>query len=346
MTYCKSSKKMNELEKFRDAFAGIAPWAGETPAAHAVDFLGTLTDITFPAVFTGDPMSIGGKYVETALPSLDDTHPDDNADIWQWRGEGWFEAVNWFEAAREAHGEFVMLTLGAWYGSQAVGCYRALQLVKPMPCRLVAVEPMADNVALIERHFRTNGIDPDAHWIVPMAVNDSVDPVLFPVAPHAMGPQNCFSTNERASRESFCREIIATGKAEAALSSLLLHNSTGITIPGKSAKGDPLQAEVKYVGATTLNLLLGPFARVDYLEADIQQSETRAFPPFVDLLKRKVRRIHIGTHGRDAHWMLHDLFAGNGWDIVFSYEPDATHQTALGTFTTTDGILTVHNPNL
>jgi hypothetical protein len=336
---------MNKLDDFRDAFAGITPWAGKTPAGYTVDFLGTLTDKAFDVTFTGDPSKVGGKHVETALPVLDDTHPE-TADIVHWRGERWFEAVNWFVAAREARGEFVMLTLGAWLGGQAVGCHRALRLLNPMPCRLVAVEPMADNVALIGQHFRTNGIDPDAHWIVPMAVNDTADPVLFPVAPRAMGPQNCFSTNERSMREFYCREIVAADKSAEAVADLMLRNSTGITIPGKSLTGEPMHAEVKYVSATTLDVLLGPFARIDYLEADIQQSETRVFPPFIDLLRRKVRRVHIGTHGKDAHWMLHDLFAGNGWDIVFNYGPQTTHQTVLGTFKTEDGVLTVRNPDL
>ena len=92
--------------------------------------------------------------------------------------------------------------------------------------------------------------------------------------------------------------------------------------------------------------MLGPFTRVDYLEADIQQSEVRAFPPFMALLRRKVRRIHLGTHGADTHAMLHALFARNGWQIVFSYEPGTTHNTALGTFKTSDGLLTVRNPDL
>lgn len=64
------------------------------------------------------------------------------------------------------------------------------------------------------------------------------------------------------------------------------------------------------------------------------------------LLKSKVRRIHIGTHGRDVHAELHRLFAKDGWEIVFNYEPNAEHGSALGPFKTNDGILTVRNPSL
>jgi hypothetical protein len=104
-------------------------------------------------------------------------------------------------------------------------------------------------------------------------------------------------------------------------------------------------AEVKFVSAVTLNDILGPFDTVDYLEADIQQSEILVFPPFIDLLKRKVRRIHIGTHGIDVHRSLHELFEKSGWEIVFSYEPSTQYPYALGSFVTKDGVLTVRNPN-
>ncbi len=105
-------------------------------------------------------------------------------------------------------------------------------------------------------------------------------------------------------------------------------------------------AEIKLVSATTLADVLGPFDRVDYLESDIQQSEILVFPPFIDLLKRKVRRIHIGTHGKDVHRTLHGLFEQHGWEIVFSYEPNNKFDSPLGGFVTNDGVLTVVNPVL
>ena len=40
------------------------------------------------------------------------------------------------------------------------------------------------------------------------------------------------------------------------------------------------------------------------------------------------------------------LFASHGWEIVFSFEPNTTHQSALGPFVTNDGVLTVKNPDL
>jgi hypothetical protein len=212
-----------------------------------------------------------------------------------------------------------------------------------MPFRLVAVEPDPENMAWTRRHFRDNGIDPDQQWLVQAALSDTNAPVFFPVGSPGSGAQNCFATNERRAREDYVRRLTAQG-AEEALRNLLLHNTTGIRkalVPDGGFSG-----EVKLLSSITLGEVLGPFDFVDYLESDIQQSEALVFPPFMEALKRKVRRVHIGTHGRDVHQMLHGLFAKAGWDIVFSYEPNAAFDTALGSFRTNDGVLTLRNPAL
>jgi len=322
---------MNDLERYADVFKGVEPWSGVVPAGYLVDFLGILTDARFRVPFGLDPAKVGGGSVTTRLPVIED-------------GEGWFEAFNWIEAAREARGRYVMITLGACYAAQAVGAYRALQILNPMPCKLVAVEPEPENCQWIRRHMRDNGIDLDDHWLVSLAISERNDPVLFPVGSPGTGAQNCVSTNEQIAREIYAREIIGTGRVEEALRNLLIRNTTGLTkdlVPGSN-----FMAEIKLVSAVTLGDILGPFDCVDYLESDIQQSEILVFPPFIDLLKRKVRRIHIGTHGKDVHRSLHRLFEEHGWDIIFSYEPNAKFDSPLGKFTTNDGVLTVRNPAL
>ena len=327
---------MNRLEDYAHIFDGVEPFAGAVPKGYTVDFLGILTDARFQEAQGIDPDTVGGHHVTTALPPLWDKDTGN--------GEGWIEIVNWFVAAREARDRFVMITLGACWGAQAVGSAAALRRVNPMPCKLVAVEPVPMNFQWTARHMRDNGIDPDRQWLLETAISDRNTPVLFPVGAPGSGAQNCVATNRPAMREVYADELIAAGRSDEALRSLLVDNTTGIT---KSlVAGSNLTAEVKIVSAVTLRDLLGPFDVVDYLESDIQQSEIVVFPPYMDLLKRKVRRIHIGTHGRDVHWTLHDMFKQQGWEMVFSYEPNAEHESARGPFSTNDGILTVRNPGL
>ena len=325
---------MNRLEDFAHIFAGVEPFCGEVPEGYIVDFMGILTDARFREMFGVNPANVRGGQVRTELPRLNGKE----------NGEDFIERANWFAAARAARERFVMITLGACYGAQAVGSARALQLVNPMPYKLVAVEGDPENCQWIVRHMRDNGIDPDRQWLVEAAISDHNAPVLFPVGSPGTGAQNCVATNEDVSREVYADELIGSGRAEEALRSLLVNNSTGITkdlVPGRN-----FSAEIKFVSAVTLKDILGPFDLVDYLESDIQQSEILVFPPFMDVLKRKVRRVHIGTHGRDVHRVLHDMFKRQGWEMVFSYEPNAEHDSALGQFTTNDGLLTVRNPDL
>jgi len=323
---------VNRMEPYAKLFDGVAPWSGEVPRGYLVDFSGALTDAQFRTMFGIDPDGVGGRFETTRLPVIED-------------GEGWFEGANWVLAAREAKGHFVMITLGACYGAQAVGSYRILQQLNPMPCKLVAVEPVPENFEWTARHFRDNGIDPAAHWLVPLAIGGNNEPVLFPIGAPGSGAQNAVATNNKAAREYYVDVFTRAGSepAKIALRNLLLHNTTGLT--RELVEGHDFKAEIKLVSAITLHELLSPFERVDYLESDIQQSEIEVFPPFIDLLRKKVRRIHIGTHGKDVHWRLHDLFAENGWEIVFSFEPNARHDTVLGSFDTNDGVLTVHNPD-
>ena len=325
---------MNRLEDYADIFAAIEPWAGFVPRGYDVDFLGTLTDFKVHVLSGIDPDTVGGIHRRTAAPVIGTGG----------NGEGWFEAVNWITSVRSACDRYVMISLGAHYGAQLVGAHRALRLLNPMPCKLVAVEPVPENCDWMAQHMRINRIDPDQHWLVPMAIGDRNDPVYFPVGGPGTGANNSYATNEMAARIQYADTLIREGRAEDALRDLIMHNTTGLyrdLLPGHN-----VIAEIKLLSCVTLQDLLGPFDRVDYLESDIQQSEILVFPPFVDLLRRKVRRIHIGTHGADVHGALHALFADHGWNIVFSYAPNAVHDSALGPFALNDGILTVVNPDL
>ena len=164
-------RRMNDLSSYRDIFANLEPWSGYGTRGLYRRLHGDLD--TLEASFWIGHDLIADKVGSNGAswPALGDGQ----------NGESWFEAANWIVAAREARDRFVMITLGAYYGAQAVGAYRAVQMSNPMPCKLVLVEPEPDNCKWIERHMRDNGIDPDDHWLVPLAISDKTDPVLFPV---------------------------------------------------------------------------------------------------------------------------------------------------------------------
>jgi O-methyltransferase len=325
------SRPVIDLGRYRDVFAGIAPWSGPVPGGFTADFLGVRTAHAFLPLTTFPEAESVDREVRTLLPDITD-------------GELWFEAVNWVEAARAARGQFTMVTLGANYGAQAVGAFAALQALNPMPCKLVAVEPVPENLARTKRHMRANGIDPDQHWLIGSAIGQSNAPMLFPIGSPGSGAQNGFATNEPAARENYVSAMQSAGQVEQALASLLLNNTTGIMT--NLVPGFDLPAEIKLVSCVTLRDIVSAFDEIDYIESDIQQSEILVFPPAMALLKKKVRRIHIGTHGAETHAELRRLFLADGWQLVFDFAPNSRFETTLGRFETNDGVLTVLNPTM
>src|ERR1700709_363704 len=103
---------MNDLQRYASIFDGIRPFRGHVPRGFIIDFLGCRTDARFRQMWGVDPKAAGGTVVETSTPRIE-------------LGEGWFEYATWILAAREARDRFVMVTLGACYGRQAVDAYRA-----------------------------------------------------------------------------------------------------------------------------------------------------------------------------------------------------------------------------
>jgi Methyltransferase FkbM domain len=319
-----TARTFAEVEELLDR---IVPWSGDVPPGYAVDSLGILTDATFLVSRAGP------------FEAHHETTPRPSVSTW---GEGFLELAGWLLAARDARDQFVAISLGAAYGRQLVLAWKALNAINPLSCRLVAVEPVPENCAWILRHLAVNGIDPGEHWIIQAALAPDNEPVLFPVGAPGSGRTGCTDTNNPLSRQTYANMISTRGFAEQALENILLYNSTGLGYD----LGAGFEGEVKFVSAVTLRDVLAPFGRVDLLEADIQHSEINVFPPFIDLLNRKVRRIHIGTHGDEAHDLLRALLVGAGWEIVFDYAPDTSHMTEQGRLDLIDGVLSARNPAL
>ncbi|MFP6747597.1 MAG: hypothetical protein VCD66_08390 [Alphaproteobacteria bacterium] len=324
---------VNDFASHLEIFEGMEPFSGFVENGFLVDFIGQRTDAAFRSIWGVDPDVTGGREMATAMPELSD-------------GEDWFEFYNWVAAAKEARGSYVMMTLGSCYGAQAVGSYLALQALNPMPAKLVAVDGVPENMAMTHKQFRDNGIDPDDHWMIEAAVSGDNKPVLFPIGAPGSGTQNCVLTNSGANHMAILDLARKAGATERLAQSLLLRNSTDLTIDLAPGTEYDFTGEITFVSAVTLMDMLAPFERVDFVEADLQQSEKVVFPPAMAALTRKVRRVLLGTHGRDTHERMEKLFRECGWDIVFSYAPEQTYETPFATFEMNDGVITAVNPAL
>jgi FkbM family methyltransferase len=307
--------------------AKVTPWSGYVPDGYATDFLGILRDENFLWNNTG-PFTPGGGYVKPELPTLATF------------GETYFEIADWFYSALDASDRYLAVSLGAAYGSQLVGAWKTLQAVNPMPAHLVAVDPVPENCAWTRKHMVDNGINPDEHSIVQAALGADNEPMLFPIGAPGTGVTSAIAVNSAAARQVYADLFQQSGQSERILRNIFLFNSTGVS----QELGLGYEGELKFVSALTLRDVLSPFERIDLLEVDIQRSELDVIAPCFDTVNRKVRRVHIGTHGRDVHAALRALFSDAGWQMVFDYAPDSSHQTARGVLQLGDGILTARNP--
>lgn len=317
-------------ENLMDLFDGIEPWKGEVKKGRRRNFIGALHPVepwdrekTFPDET---------EYQETELPRVN------------W-GESFFEWVSTLMAVRRARHRFTVVSLGAHFGGPLVDAALALQALNPMPFFLVGVEADPHMCAMLDEHFRENGIDPDDHWIINCAVNDTNRPVVFPVSEMRTGANSMLHSIDQY--EQLFESIRQAGKCEEILRNVLTDASTQLYIPLANMEGTPeARGELRFVSTVTVADVLGPLPFVDYLEIDMQQAEEWTLPPARELLKRKVRFMHLGTHGVRLHRDMADMFAADGWEVLVDLTPDTKFDTPEGAFSTCDGVLIAYNPLL
>lgn len=116
-------------------------------------------------------------------------------------------------------------------------------------------------------------------------------------------------------------------------------------LPKPSSLSLTQSAEIGFVSAVTMETILAPLSHVDLMDVDIQFSEKTVIPPTLDLLRRKVKLLSIGTHSKDIHHELHALFRQAGWKVMFDIDAHGTHSRDGMQFSNGDGVLTVQNPD-
>ena len=234
-----------------------------------------------------------------------------------------------------------MVELGGGYAARCVDAYQALQSQKPMPAQLVIVEAEPTHFQWAKRHLRNNGIDPDDHWLINAAVCPDYDPVMF-----MQGAGTYYnSIVEPGALDRLVEQVVALDNTRQLLLNLLATGETGVQVPYNSSIGSDL-FRYKFVSALPLADILAPLAIVDLIDIDIQGAEKIVLPPAMEALNRRVKRIHIGTHGAGIHSEIWDLFFDNEWNCEIDFPPDTHNTTPWGDFETSDGILHLSNPRL
>jgi FkbM family methyltransferase len=248
------------------------------------------------------------RYAETSYPSFD---------------EEYFEWIDVLEAVVTADRRFTMVELGAGWGRWLINAAAAARQRELEIC-LVGVEAEPTHFDWMQQHFRDNAIDPHAHKLIEAAVAPTDGHVRFHVGDPTGWYGQAIDVNQpRPYRRSL---------RQRALSAL-----------GRRKR--PHGRRVVDVRAIALPAILAELEYVDLIDLDIQGFEADTLAVTEDVLPKKVKRVHIGTHSEENERRLRELFTRLGWENLNDYPSGTTEATPWGSIKFQDGVQTWRNPS-
>jgi FkbM family methyltransferase len=275
-----------------EVFAKHKPWLERCPDEYIPTFSGSLIRRDF--------------YTGWASPSVtllrSDGYPKVDEELFEW--------IDVLEAVNDAGSQFTMVELGAGFGRWVVAAACALRRIRPdAQMRLIAVEPDADHYDMLRQHFRDNGLDPDAHRLLRVAVNGTGGTANF------LGGLG---------REWYGQAIVPVGWTDS----------------------DRPDAVVNDVPALRLQDIIADERLIDLVDMDVQGIEGDIVTTSLPVLNAKVRRLHIGTHSHGVEDLIFEALRGSGWHCCHCFRSGLEVDTPYGRISFGDGVQSWLNPRL
>ncbi len=301
----KSHPKVEWNGEHHPAIKTITPWEGEATGEYFYDFLGVKTHQKFRSSYHAEPK---GK-IKTEYPT-----PSQN----------YFELIGILSGVLDAEGpEFSMIELGAGYGHWSVKVAKAIKQKSNMPVRLVSVEMEPTRFKWMKEHYRNNGLDPNEHTLIHSAVSDHENDTLYfveGVSEHNYGLSLLRAPGLRS------KEIKNDNLSNKDSNIKKSHADSNMRIP-----------------CVRLKNLMQNFDMVDIIHMDVQGEELVVIRDSIDVLKKKTKRLLIGTHSRLLHNRIGSLLRAENWRIIFDFAPKGTRRTDFGDIYFLDGLLVCEN---
>jgi FkbM family methyltransferase len=246
-------------------------------------------------LFTGVSKQLKGGHVAVGLPPV-------NSEYFEW--------IGLMAALLSADSHFTMVELGAGWGRWLVAAAR-LADQRQLPFTLVGVEADPAHFQWMRDVFSDNGLDPDAHRLLPVAVAPETGSTFFRshADPAAQYGQRIVSRSERRlwRQQPGCRTI--------------------------------------QVESQTLERILQPLDRVDLLSVDIQGAELDVLTPAMPVLRQKVRVLQVSTHGSQIDAGLNSVLKSHAWSNIFCFPAQTEARTPHGPVRFDEGLQTWLNPD-
>ena len=303
-----------------EVFSRFRRYGGKIPRGYEMDFLGTQTSHEFISGLRGvGPYPQGGTAQGFPYPPPD---------------EEYFEWIDLLESVVAAKGSYTMIELGAGFGRWAVRAACAARQYDPkLRCHVIAVEAEPTVFGWMKKHFRHNGVKPRRHTLLHAAVADEPGEVGFCIGgprggPYDRPPSAWYGQFLTKGNEAF-GESRPDGKYCGF--KVLLHTSgwRSIRIPGVS-----------------LGAILKKLDLVDLIDLDIEGQELASLTSTAAELDAKVKRLHIGTHGKEIEAGLRQLLSAHGWQCHADYSLFSTSETPWGPVSFENGVQSWVNPRL
>ena len=303
-----------------EVFSRFRRYRGVIPAGYQVDFLGTQIRNDYISGLNGfHPCSQDRSVEEYPYPQPD---------------EEYFEWIDLLESVVAASRTYTMIELGAGYGRWVVrAAFAAMNYNPKLHCHLVAVEAEPTVYGWMKEHFHHNGIKPRWHTLLHGAVTDEPGKVDFNIGGPVGGPfdlpPNAWYGQFLAKGRTAYGEPRTAGKYCGFKVRVHPNGWRSIQIPGISLKG-----------------ILKKLDRVDLIDLDIEGEELNSLTNAITELDAKVRRLHIGTHGKEIEEGLRQLLSAHGWQCKADYSVFSTCDTEWGPISFENGAQSWLNPKV
>jgi FkbM family methyltransferase len=299
-----------------EVFSHFSCFHGEVPPDYGIDFLGLKTHRDF----------IAGLYTYPAGTILETSYPMVNEEYLEW--------IDVLESVVAARGSFTMIDLGAGFGRWSVRAACALkQYNGKLPCRLIAVEAEPVVFKWMDRHFEDNHIDANEHRLIHAAISDAPGDVLFYIGGPSGGPWDRKPDDWYG--QSLTKDYDIAGEYE--------HDGEYGGYPVRRHKSGWRSINIPGI---TLGSLLKNLSLVDLIDMDIEGQELPAIRSSIDELDVKVKRLHIGTHGKEIEDGLRQLLLAHGWHCLRDYSLFSAGETPWGRVDFENGVQSWVNPRL
>lgn len=246
-------------------------------------------------------------------------------------GEDYFEWIEILQSIEEAAGTFTFVELGAGLSKWSIRALKAASQKELNYAQAVSVEAEPCHADWSRQSYLDNGFSADCYQVIEAAISVRAEERYFvvkvPKEQEDLTPedwygqcliQDSWTIDNKASAEKY----------------------HGRDLYRNSANWGAIKIQ-----AVCLKTLLQNHDQVDMMDMDIQGEEAKVVKGAIDTLNKKVKKLHIGTHGPEIEKDLIQILSHEGWHAKNLYGCHKVEETTYGPIPFLDGVQTWVNPH-